>query len=215
MQRLITTKARSAARKWSGLRIPASEFESVFWETAWNLADNHELKSNFLLYETIELSIKHRTIDVARKFGRNKQNRFELQAVSLDYLSRGVPDIRVDVSEQVTDRLFVQQLLTDPSILNSEERELLLIRFDHPEATFRDLASSIGYSKDKVSRVIARCDAKVRQECPDLFHYVSYYSTGKKNRFSGFSSFKTDTEIRESKTVETPVTESPVEKLSE
>lgn len=93
----------------------------------------------------------------------------------------------MDASEQVTDRLFVEQLLTDPSILNSDERELLLIRFNRPEATFRELASSIGYSKDKVSRVIARCDAKLRLECPDLFHYVSYYSTGKKNRASGFS----------------------------
>lgn len=125
------------------------------------------------------------------------------------------------MSEQVTDRLFVQQLLTDPSILNQEDRKLLLIRFNRPEATFRELASSIGYSKDKVSRVIARCDAKVRLECPDLFHYVSYYSTGKKNRSSRFSSFKTDTVTskisEESGVVETPSIEpeSSIENKSE
>ena len=41
-----------------------------------------------------------------------------------------------------------------------------------PEATLRELALIIGYSEDKVSRVIARYDAKVRQECSDLLHYV-------------------------------------------
>ncbi|MGC7870991.1 hypothetical protein ACPUYX_05595 [Desulfosporosinus sp. SYSU MS00001] len=182
LQGLVVTKARSAAKNWGGLRIPAAEFESVFWEEALRIADSHSLDDEFLLYETLELSIKRRTVDLARKFGYSNQERFEREAASLQAMQMDLPDWRVDVGESVTDKLFLQQLLTDPDILLPDERELLQIRLYHPHATLRDLAVLAGYSKDKVSRIIARGDAKVRQECPDLFHRISFYSTGKKSK---------------------------------
>jgi len=68
----------------------------------------------------------------------------------------------------------------------------------------------VGYSKDKVSRVIVRCDAKVRQECPYLFHRISFYSTGKKNRATMFSDskFERDAGASSKETKESQATES-------
>ncbi len=125
--------------------------------------------------------------------------------MSLQALQIDLPDWRVDVGESVTDKLFLQQLLTDPDILSPDERELLQIRLDHPHATLRDLAALAGYSKDKVSRIIARCDAKVRQECPDLFHRISFYSTGKKNKARMYSDLRFG---KEASTAELPDVES-------
>lgn len=71
------------------------------------------------------------------------------------------PDTRINVENEVINRLIIEQILSD-ELLTPEEKQLLEILRRNPESSFRELGIRLDCSKDKISRTLARIRKKVK-----------------------------------------------------
>lgn len=141
MQRLLNSfkfmlhrKAEAGERKWKNKRLHKDDFLSVFYETAGKLCDDYCHYQAFYFYETLCLAIDRRGIDLTRKL-TTKQGRFEVAALPLfDETADYLPDISVDIENDVVTNDLVGRILKDES-LTDKERRLLQIIYDNPKTS--------------------------------------------------------------------------------
>lgn len=160
--------AEMYVRKWSKWRVSRHDFESIFWEHAVRTIQKYRRTENddFFLLEHLERTFKSRAIDLVRKVTQTKQGRFEHGIASLDsdekyrYIAS-----EVDVEKEVTDRMIVEDMLSDKS-LTTEEQTLLALMYEEPDASDRQLAElmSKDFPKIKYNVQISRMKDSIRRK---------------------------------------------------
>lgn len=160
----IRNKVIAATNRWRNKRISSADFESVFIETVWQLCEKYTGYGVFYFYETLELSWRRREIDVVRKETINQTELGLKDGFDFFY-----PDTR-NVEKEVTDRLFVEQILSYPS-LEPIETQLLSIMYEYPDSSYREIAHLMGfYDHKKVIRMLHRIKLKLERYEEDLLY---------------------------------------------
>jgi hypothetical protein len=178
LKKRIKDMAKAYERKWKNkLRLSRHEFESKFWEVAWNVSRNYNtMGMDFLLYEYIKKAIESRAIDILRKEGRTEQGRFENDVDSYDQLTefRDYPAL-INIEKDITDGYLVRQILSNVA-LTDKEREVIKAFHRHPTQSYRDLAKATGYTHpEQVKRVITRIQKKINDYKEDYYKTIKAY----------------------------------------
>lgn len=159
---ILRNKARAWGRRWNNCKLSAADFESVFFEEAWKLSDSYIHYGDFYFYETLILALERRAIDVVRKQTRTKRGTFEVEIRRLkeetaDYLA----DININVEGNVIDRCVVTQMLNDDT-LTEQEQQLLLAKYEYPNASMIELARGVRLKHhEEVRRTFNRISKKM------------------------------------------------------
>jgi len=133
-------------RSWSRWRLSYPDFESIFWEEAWKVANDYYFwDSDFYLYETLELCFKRRGIEIVRKATKTKQGRFEHGAERLPEGFENRHPGSENTEKAVINQLLVAKMMTDPS-LTGEEQEFLCVLSENPDAKDDEMAEIMGLS---------------------------------------------------------------------
>lgn len=158
----ITNKVIWATNRWSNKRISSADFESEFIEEVWRLCENYKPYNTFYFYETIQLIWIRREIDVVRK-ATSKQTPLLLK-------NENIFRDTTDVEKEVTDRLFVERMISDRS-LDPIEAQLLSVIYEHPDSSNRHIARLMGFADHKrVDRMLKRLTIKLARY-KDIFLY--------------------------------------------
>lgn len=135
-----------------------------------------------MLYECIRKAMKSRAIDLVRKYGKTKQWAFENDADSYEVKFRynEYPDVNTIIEKDVTDRLFICQMINDP-VLTESERNVLNTMLLNPDMTYRELANQTGYDHpEQIRRILKRVASKLENYKDDFYstmkQYPAYYS---------------------------------------
>lgn len=156
----IRQKAYSWEKKWKKKRLSHADFESVFFEEAWKLCDAYNHYGDFYFYETLLLAWKRRGTDITRKL-QTKKGGFEAELLPLlpetaEYLSNDI-----DIEEDVVNRHLVTQILNNES-LTGKERHLLREIYKNPDASYLELAETIGLNHhEQVRRMLRQIKKKL------------------------------------------------------
>lgn len=168
MQRLLNSfkfmlhrKAESWHNRWKNKRLHKDDFLSVFYEAAGELCDDYIHYQEFYFYETLCLVVHRRGIDLTRKLLR-KQTHFEVAALPLfDETADYLPDISVDIENDVVTNDLVGRILSDGS-LTEKERWLLQVIYDNPDSSDREIARIAGLNHNyEVTRILRRIKKKI------------------------------------------------------
>jgi len=157
----LQRKAESWGYKWENKRLSKDDFLSVFYETVWKLADSYTHYQNFYFYETLCLAIDRAGIDLTRKL-LTKQVIFEVSTVSFfdeapDYL----PDKSIDIEKDLEMKELIHCILSAES-LAKEERQLLQVIYDNPDASYRQIAELTGLKHhENVVRALRKIFKKI------------------------------------------------------
>ncbi|WP_139488128.1 hypothetical protein [Brevibacillus dissolubilis] len=152
----IRSRAEDYGRRWAGRGLSSHDFETVFWKEVWTVCENYTWYGEFTLYETIDLAIHRRAIDVIRK-ATSKKDRFQREIISLD---ESIVPSNVDVEKQV----WVKLLLED-DIFSQQERDLLYRLYTEPAMSLKDLAKDMGVRHHETIR---RLRASIREKITRL-----------------------------------------------
>lgn len=167
VQRLINSfkfmlhrKAEAWESRWKNKRL-RDDFLSAFYEAAGELCDDYIHYQEFYFYETLCLFIHRRGIDLTRKLLR-KQTQFEVAAVPLfDETADYLPDISVDIENDVVTNDLVGRILKDGS-LTEKEKWFLQVIYDNPDSSDRELARIAGLNHNyEVTRILSRIKKKI------------------------------------------------------
>lgn len=131
-------------RKWSKWRLSYPDFESIFWEEAWKVANGYNFwDSDFYLYETLELCFKRRGIEIVRKATKTKQGRFEHGAERFPEGFENRHPGSENTEKAVINQMLVAQMANEPC-LTDEEQEFLRILSENPDAKDDEMAEIMG-----------------------------------------------------------------------
>lgn len=167
-QFVIQKKAKAMARKWGSKKIPEADFEHAFWITAWQLCEeryNHY--TEFYLYETLLLALERKGMDIIRKHTKTKKRALNTASVRLHEKAAYLFPSDEDIEKQVTDRMLVEQILSD-EVLTSDERLLLETIYQNPDLSYRAISREIGTHHEQVKRNLERIRRKLQ-------HYKYYF----------------------------------------
>lgn len=160
---MISKKASFLETQWGNNGLKKSDFESVFYETAWVVCQQYTHYQEFYLYETIHLALKRKSIDVTR-YLMTKQGAFNKDVLSLDKLKEDAGDIiqdySIDVEQEVINNDTVNKILNDSS-LTVEEKRLLQVIHSNPDSSNRDIALLAGLKHHtEVTRSLEKIKSK-------------------------------------------------------
>ncbi|MDQ0233028.1 hypothetical protein [Metabacillus malikii] len=164
---ILKMKAHSLGNRWNNSKLSAADFESVFYETTWQLCDKYNHYGEFYFYETLLLSLERRAIDLTRAHTKTKRGAFEvdirrLKEEAAEYLA----DESIDVEGSVLEGLLVTQLLNDVT-LTIQERQLLQAKYEYPNASMTELAKAARLKHhEEVRRSFKRIGKK-------MAHYIN------------------------------------------
>ena len=150
-------------RLWSNKRLSYPDFESIFWEEIWKIAEKHydDNTTPYFIYEKIEVALKYRGLDVVRKATNTKQGKFEHSAEALPVDFENCYASNVNIEKEVTDRILVNQIMNDQN-LSSEERQFIKTKYFYPDASFQELADLMGFDhREKARRLFQRIRDKL------------------------------------------------------
>jgi predicted transcriptional regulator len=151
---VIESKARMYARRWKWTGITEEDFCSEFWEVAWNLYERPYQHSKYTFYETFELAVRRKVINMVRHVTLTRQGSFEHGAVQIGEKIADVAD-STDMETTVINRLYVQSILTDKR-LSPADRQLLQTIYRNPDSSFQQIAQMVGLRWSQ--QVIRRLD---------------------------------------------------------
>lgn len=153
-------KIQSIARHFGRTTpIAADEYESLLCEKFFTRFDEFDVtRSESGLHSFMYSILKQEAI----RFSQRKERQFHDTMSNLDELldgSEGDDFSRellssVDVEEEVTDKIFVSQVLSH--IKNEKTHEILSIFFDAPDISFRELGRAVGLDHKTVKARIAQ-----------------------------------------------------------
>lgn len=161
---LLKKRIRWQAYQWEKnyrdkLRLSQSDFESIFWETAWKVCEKYdELPYDFMLFEYIRKAMESRAIDLLRKES-SRQWEFEhnVKSFEKEFEEKEYADI-INIEREISDKLFIYQMINDDA-LTDKEKEVLKAMYYNLTLSYRDLATHTGYNHpEQVRRTIKRID---------------------------------------------------------
>jgi|GEM_PF-4423330 len=162
--RALKYKIRNTAQfwgnQWRNKGLCAADFESIFFEEAYRLAQEYTHYNDFYFYETLYRNMRSRAIDFVRHETRTKQGAFERSVVPLregaqNFLSNGY-----DMESDVINRLLVAQILND-SDLTAQERAVLCALYNEPSASHRKIAAALNIHHEQVRRILKSVNKKL------------------------------------------------------
>lgn len=147
------------------------DFESEFWFTAWQVAEHGGWKGHFFADTLLGKNgaLEKRARELIRHAYREKRRHYHTALSLNDELVKYVKD-PFDLEEEVTNKLFIEQMVNDPELSDAERRLLLAVLDDH-EASLSELADRLGFKhKEQVRRVLLRLRKK-------LGKWLSYFDS--------------------------------------
>lgn len=161
-------------RKYAGYRISRHDFESAFFEEFRRLFMKPKTNPKYSFYETFKRSLSYRAKDVSRHESgmRNKQKRFEIEAIPLEnhHESEIFQGVIVPERSTMEERFEAKEAvggIFSSDKLTEEERKLLFAMNDNPDASFRDLATICGfYDHKKTKRLLDSIRNKMNEFNP-------------------------------------------------
>ncbi|WP_028400507.1 sigma-70 family RNA polymerase sigma factor [Ectobacillus panaciterrae] len=158
----IQTKAEALANRWNNKKIPVADFEHEFWITAWLLCEeNYNHYTEFYLYETLLLALERKSVDVVRKYTNVKRQAVNTDSLPLLTEADNLYPSDEDIEKQATDRILVQQLLSDET-LTAQERGILETMYEHSDSSYRKIGEELGLHHEQVKRNLERIRRKLR-----------------------------------------------------
>lgn len=152
---IIHSKAKRYGRLWKWTELTAEDFCSEFWEVTWNLVEQPYKRTGYLFYDTWELAVSRRAVNLIRRATQTRQLEFENEAVRVgDRIVDMAVDHR-DMETTVINRLYVQSILTD-NRLSPTDRQLLQTIYRNPDSSFQQIAQMVGLRWSQ--QVIRRLD---------------------------------------------------------
>jgi hypothetical protein len=150
---IIAGKARMYGRRWKWTGLTEDDFHSEFWQVAWRLCERPYEPSKFTFYETFELAIRRKVIDMVRHTAGTNQGAFEHEVVRVGERVVDLAD-SADLETTVVNRLYVESILTDER-LDSTDRQILQAIYQNPDSSFQQIAEMVGlrWSKQVTRRL--------------------------------------------------------------
>ncbi|MEH7549240.1 hypothetical protein [Neobacillus vireti] len=158
--KILHSTIKASARRWSqnaqlsGLRLYADDFEEVFWKAILDMIWYDYRGGDFWLYENIMKKMRSNALDLLKWAKRDKRIHNHI-AASVEELQ--IADQRTsNLENNVLDTVSIQHMMCEPS-LDDQARELLRYLYDYPEATFREIANTLGLGHpQKASRLLEK-----------------------------------------------------------
>lgn len=151
---VIHSKAKRYGRMWKWAELSAEDFHSEFWEVTWNLVEQPYRQTGYLFYDTWELAISRRAVNLVKHATQTRQMEFEQQALRAGDRIADMAVDRSDMETRIVNQLYVQQLLTDER-LDTDDRQLLQAIYQNPDSSFQQIAEMVGlrWSKQVTRRL--------------------------------------------------------------
>lgn len=194
IKRLVESSARYFANyRYKNARIYYADFFSCFQYVAWQIANETHYAGKINFHDRLKKRLNSRAVDLYREFTTQGDKTLTF-AVNIDKLpereyafestnyrtkseKRGTNIIRNKIpleyecrrlENDVCNRLFVEQMLNDP-ILNDTERRLLVYIYRSPDSTTRQQARAVGLKHhEQVRRMLDKIGGKLRRYKEDI-----------------------------------------------
>lgn len=147
------------------LRLDYGDFFEVMINAAVDTTNKYSSNSDFSLFQTLQLVLKNRGIDLIRKAKANKRAIWHKAARLPDNFDTTYAD-DFNLENAVVQKILLEKIFKDPS-LTEEERKLLKLMYDDPNITLDELANRMewGY-REKVRRTLKRIRMKLQKYNP-------------------------------------------------
>lgn len=156
----ISKKAVYWENKWKNKRLCKEDFESAFYEAAWELTTKYNYYCDFYYYETLCLVWERKAIDITRKL-KTKKGKFQTSILPLDKGSEEFISDGTNMEEDIVNYDLVVNILNDEN-LTKLERQLLKTLYTNPDLSYRDIAEELGLNHhEQVRRILSKINKKL------------------------------------------------------
>jgi hypothetical protein len=152
VKKLIKGAASGWGRMYKKYRLSSHDFESVFYQVAWNVIANYTWATQFFLYEMIRQAINSQGMNLVRDcFASCRGAHHKALALEEFYVDESAPTM----ADVLVDKLFEEQFLLDPRLTELERRIFWSVYDDENEkASQRKVARQTGIDRRVVSQTM-------------------------------------------------------------
>jgi len=164
--------AEHFAYNWSGKWFSKEDFEEYFEDEILKEIELYDYwKSPFYLSERVRKRLEGRGYDLVRMKAKTKQGEFEHSLGRFNEFADDIYPGKDNTEKIVVEHILIDQIMNDPS-LTEQERKFLQIRYENLDASFEELAESMGFeSKVKAWRLMKSIRNKLEKYREDALAY--------------------------------------------